>query len=428
MRIVIITAGTGSYYCGACMRDNALAVELRRQGHDAILVPLYLPLTLDEPSAVDNTPIFYGGVNVYLQQTSTLFRHTPRWVDRLLDSPPLLKAAASRAGSTEAKDLGELTVSTLQGEEGRQAKELDRLVEWLNTDFRPDVVCLSNALLLGLAQTIKRKTGAAVFCTLQGEDGFLDSLPEPSRTEAWRLLSEAAQKLDGIIAVSKYYADVMAERANLPADQLHVVYNGIRLEGFEPRHQPPSPPAIGYLARMCEMKGLDDLVEAYILLRGRDLNPAPRLHIAGSVTPSDEPYVNELQARLDIAGLANDVGFHPNITREEKIEFLRGLSVLSVPATYGESFGLYLIEAWATGIPVVQPRHAAFPELIELTGAGLLHEPGDAASLADKLQLLLTDPTAADEMGKRGRESVEKHFTVEAMASKAAQIFAGKRP
>src|SRR5688572_22381886 len=138
MRVIQLTPGTGSFYCGTCLRDNALVVELRRQGHDALLVPMYLPPTLDEARAEGDAPLFYGGVNVYLQQVSGLFRHTPRWVDRLLDSPAVLQVAASKAGSTRASELGDLTVSTLRGEEGRQAKELERLVEWL-AEVRPDV-------------------------------------------------------------------------------------------------------------------------------------------------------------------------------------------------------------------------------------------------------------------------------------------------
>jgi glycosyltransferase involved in cell wall biosynthesis len=423
MRIVIVTAGTGSFYCGTCMRDNALAVALRDQGHDAILVPLYLPPSLDEPSATENSPLFYGGVNVYLQQSSGLFRHTPRWVDRVFDSPGMLRMAANRAGSTQAKDLGELTVSTLRGEDGNQAKELDRLIEWLISDFKPDVVCLSNALLMGLAESIKTRTGAALFCTLQGEDAFLDSLPDPHREEAWRLLSEGAQKTDGLIAVSNYHANLMMERARLPKALLHVVYNGIRLDGYGPRPVSPDPPVIGYLARMCQAKGLDDLVDSFILLRKRGSRPTARLRMAGSVTASDQPFVDALKERLRQAGLESESEFLPNVSREDKIRFLRGLTVLSVPATYGESFGLYLIEAWAAGVPVVQPRHAVFPELILFTGAGLLYEPDDAHALADRLQEILADPARAEAMGEKGREAVLKHFTAEAMARQVLNVF-----
>src|SRR5215210_6613717 len=167
MRIIQITPGTGSFFCGTCLRDNALVAELRRQGHDALMVPLYLPMVVDEAPTAGDTPLFYGGVNVYLQQKSALFRKSPRWLDRLLDTPGVLSFAASRAGSTEARELGDLTVSTLRGEEGNQIKELDRLAEWL-TETGPEVVCLSNALLVGMARRVKERTGAAIVCTLQG--------------------------------------------------------------------------------------------------------------------------------------------------------------------------------------------------------------------------------------------------------------------
>src|SRR5712691_7251429 len=393
MRIIQITPGTGSFYCGTCLRDNALVAELRRLGHDAMMVPLYLPLMVDEAPTTDNTPVFYGGVNVYLQQKSALFRKSPRWLDRLFDAPKLLRLAASRAGSTEARELGDLTVSTLRGEEGRQIKELDRLAGWL-TEEQPEVVCLSNALLIGLARRIKEKTGAAVVCTLQGEDAFLDSLPDGDREAAWRALTERAADVDAFIAVSHYYGDVMRRRARLVADRVHVVHNGILLDGYGPAPAPPEPPVLGYLARLCPAKGLATLVEAYCLLRKRDRLPGLRLRVAGSMTASDRPFVEDQRARLAAAGVADDVQFLPNLSRDEKIAFLHGLSALSVPASYGESFGLYVIEALAAGVPVVQPRHASFPELIEATGGGRLCDPDDPESLASAVEELLRDPAA----------------------------------
>src|SRR5712692_2305180 len=289
MRVIQITPGTGSFYCGTCLRDNALVAELRRQGHDALMVPLYLPLVVDEPPTTDETPLFYGGVNVYLQQKSALFRKSPRWLDRLLDAPSVLRLAASRAGSTEAHELGDLTVSTLRGEEGRQIKELDRLADWLTAE-QPEVVCLSNALLIGLARRIKQRTGAAVVCTLQGEDAFLDSLPDGHRDAAWQALTERATDVDAFIAVSHYYGDVMRRRAGLAADRVHVVHNGILLEGYGPAPAPPQPPVLGYLARLCPQKGLATLVEAYLLLRQRGHLPGLRLRVAGSMTAADRPF------------------------------------------------------------------------------------------------------------------------------------------
>jgi hypothetical protein len=399
MRIIQITPGTGSFYCGTCLRDNALVVELRRQGHDALMVPLYLPLVVDEAPAAGETPLFYGGVNVYLQQKSALFRKTPRWLDRLFDAPRVLRLAASRAGSTEARELGELTVSTLRGEEGRQIKELDRLADWL-TEMRPEIVCLSNALLVGLARRIKEQTGAAVACALQGEDAFLDSLPDGDREAAWQALTERAVD-----------------------DRVHVVYNGILLDGYGPAPAAPDPPVLGYLARLCPAKGLETLVEAYIILRKNDRIPNLKLRLAGAMTSADRPFVTRMHALLATAGLLDDIQFLPNLDRDEKIAFLQGLSVFSVPATYGESFGLYVIEALAAGVPVVQPRHAAFPELIEATGGGVLCEPDDPESLAAAIEELIRNPESARRMGARGMEAVRERFSVAQMAEGVIQVF-----
>jgi glycosyltransferase involved in cell wall biosynthesis len=406
------------------MRDNALAIALRRLGHDALMVPLYLPPTLDEASAAENAPLFYGGINVYLQQQVPLFRHTPRWLDQLFDAPTLLKGAGKRAGMTQAKDLGPMTLSMLRGEDGEQAKELDRLVEWLAGDGRADVVLLSNALLMGLGRRIRRETGARVFCTLQGEDTFLDSLPEPHRTESWKTIAARAADFDGFIAVSRYHADLMVRRASLDPQKVHVVYNGIALDGYpETPLVPPQPPAVGYLARMCPPKGLTTLVDAFLRLRARGTVPDVTLRIAGAQTDGDIAYVAGLRRTLDAAGLADAVTFFPNLDRDAKIAFLRSLSVFSVPATYGESFGLYLLEALAAGVPVVQPRHAVFPELLARTDGGVLCDPDDPTALATALESVLLDPQRARALGEAGRATIRREFTTDSMARGVASLF-----
>lgn len=424
MRFVQLTPGTGSFYCGTCLRDNALVVEMRRQGHDAMLVPLYLPPSLDEAAANPEAPIFYGGINVYLQQKSSLFRRTPRWLDRYLDAPGVLRLAARGSGMTSARELGELTLSTLLGENGLQVKELERLVEWL-APMRPDVICLSNILLIGLAGRLREATGARVFCTLQGEAPFLDSLPQPQRDACWSVLGRRSRHCDGFVAVSRYYARELIERAGLPADRVHVVYNGINLEGFAPRHGAPTPPTLGFLSRMCAGKGLETLVDAYLRLRREDRVPGLRLHVGGSCTASDEAFVAGLKAKLRAAGVEGDTAFSPNLDREGKIEFLRGLTAMSVPAPYGESFGLYLLEAWAAGVPVVQPDHAAFPEVLGESGGGLLYPLGDEPAYVEALATVCGSPDRSDELGRRGRSAVERKFTIEQMATACIEVFAG---
>ena len=320
-------------YCGGCFRDNALVAAWRKTGYDAVMLPLYLPMTLDEEDQGGDTPIFFGGINVYLQQKSRLFSKLPHWAHRLLNSPTLLNWASGSAAKTRAADVGELTVSMLRGEEGRQARELDELVDWLKNQLRPDVICLSNALLMGMARRLKRELGVPILCLLAGEDSFLDSLPEPHRSRSWGAARERARDIDCFVATSNYYGDLMRRRLDLPVEQVRVVYTGINLEGFHPATKAPEPPVLGYFARLCKEKGLDTLVEAFILLKERNRVPGLKLRVGGGLSPTDErTLVKGLRDKLQVKGLLDQVEFCPNLDRAQKLEFYRSLSVLSVPA------------------------------------------------------------------------------------------------
>ena len=181
MRITQILPGSGgTFYCENCMRDSALARHLIQSGHDVTLMPMYLPIYSDDPALAEGTPIFFGGINAYLQQKLPIFRHTPRWLDRLFDARWVLQIAAKRAGSTRASDLGDMTFSMLQGSEGHQAKEVERMLTWLEAQPTPDVIHVSSVLLLGLAPEIKRRLSAPLVYTSMDEDTWLDELPQPA--------------------------------------------------------------------------------------------------------------------------------------------------------------------------------------------------------------------------------------------------------
>jgi glycosyltransferase involved in cell wall biosynthesis len=433
MNIIQLTPGAGAMYCGNCFRDNALVAVLRKMGHEVTMVPLYLPLTLDEPDQSSDTPIFFSGINVYLQQKSELFRQAPGWMRNLLASRSMLRWASGRAAKTRPSELGELTLSMLRGEEGRQARELDDLIEWIkNSQSRPDLICLSNALLLGMARRLRSALGAPVVCCLQGEDSFLDSLPESHRAACWQMVTERAAEVEAFIAPSRYFADLMSERLSLASARVHVVHNGIDLSGYpdprgssksQKRSDELSPPVLGYFARMCKEKGLDRLVETFILLRkGGRLNEL-KLRIGGSCGPADEPFVNKLRQQLNLNGLSNSVEFCPNLARTAKIAFLQSLSVFSVPAVYGEAFGLYVIEAMAAGVPVIQPRTAAFPELLEATGGGVLCAPNNPQALADAIESLLLDSERAIALGRSGARAVWERFSADSMAQASLSVY-----
>ncbi|MDP6763261.1 MAG: glycosyltransferase family 4 protein [Planctomycetota bacterium] len=428
MRIALLTPGTGHFHCGSCLRDGALATALRALGHDVRVVPLYLPLWLedDSPDAVE--PVRMGGINVFLQHKLPPLRRLPGFVADALDSPALLRWAARRGNMTDPAGLGAVTLAVLEGERGALATEIDKLARRaFPAGEEPDVVILSNAMLLGTARSLRERLDRPLVCTLQGEAPFLDGLPEPYRERAWACVRERAADADACIAVSADYGALMAERLALPAGKVTVVHNGVAAEdllaltGAWNGDTPPLP-RIGYLARMCPDKGLDTLVEAFVLLCEKGRVGEARLAVAGTLLAGDRAFVDGLRARLDRAGLTDRVAFHPGVTREEKVRLFDSLAVLSVPATYGESFGLYVLEALAAGVPVVQPRHAAFPELVEATGGGVLCEPDDPVALADALEALLLDPARARALAESGRDAVRERFGAEHMARGVADV------
>src|SRR5215203_5248358 len=232
MRILYITAGAAQMYCGSCLRDNALASELLARGHDVVLVPLYTPTLTDEPN-VSRERVFFGGISVYLEQHSALFRLTPRLLDRLWDSKLALKLAARSSLQTSPRMLGELTVSMLKGEEGNQRKEFEKLLDWLKTEPPFDIVSLPYTLLIGLARPLGEALGQPVCCTLQGEDLFLQGLPEPWRTQALEAIRRQVRHVDTFISVSDWYVQPMADLLAIPRDRIAVVPLGINLQGFE---------------------------------------------------------------------------------------------------------------------------------------------------------------------------------------------------
>jgi len=426
MKITLLVPGTGSFYCGSCLRDHALASALRGIGHEVDVVPLYLPLYLEEPTEADSDrPVQMGGINMYLQQKLPL-AGALRWATGWLDRPGLLRWASKHGDMTDAAHHAAMTLSLIRGEEGRQRREVGRLAIELEQRGKPDVFLLSNAMLIGVTRTLKRRLGVPIACTLQGEAPFLDAFPDPLREQAWNSLAARAESVDAFIGVSRSYADVMRTRLRLDAGRVQVVYNGIDLDGLEPAGAPVEPPTVGFLARLCSDKGLHTLVEAFCRVHARGRIPGLRLRAAGVLLEGDRAWLAEREARLRAAGA--DFELRPNVTRAEKQALLRSLSVLSVPATYGESFGLYVLEALAAGVPVVQPRHAAFPELLAATGGGVLCEPDDPGSLAAELEALLLDEPRRAALGARGQAAVRERFTSAHMARGVERVLRGVLP
>lgn len=421
MKIAYITAGAGRMYCGSCLRDNALAKALMDAGHDVLLIPTYTPTRTDEIN-VSSHRIFLGGINIFLQQHFEFFRRSPQFIDRLLDFRPLLKALTHLGISVDPADLGSLTVSMLRGADGVLRKEILKLVRFLSQDLAPEIINLPNSLLISLAPAIKSQMNVPVCCTLQGEDLFLEGLSDPYRSEAIKIIREHTPYVDAFIAVSQYGARSMADLLGIDRSRIHVVPLGINFNGFEARKaDDPDPFTIGYLARITPEKGLHFLCEAYRLLRPQ-INSA-RLRAAGYLAPEYKSYLAKIQRDMHSGGFSGEFHYHGELDRHNKLNFLHQLSVFSVPEYYAEPKGLFLLEAMAAGIPVVQPRRGAFSEILESTGGGVLVEPDNPEHLARALLELWKDPAKRMDLGRRGFEGVRANYSVSRMAEGALSVY-----
>ena len=429
MRIGFITSGAAGMFCGSCLRDNALAAALVELGHDALLIPTFTPIRTDEID-VSEGRVFYGGINVYLEQKSWLFRRTPRFVDWLFNRPWLLRLATRRSVNADYAEMAELTVSMLQGTHGHQRKELNKLIDWLDTEVKPDVLLLTNALLSGIVPEVRRRLGVPVLTTLQGDDIFLDALPADARRRCLDEIRRNDRDTNGYVATCRAYADFMAGYLGVAREKIHVVYPGLNLKGHGgPRTtRPDGPPVVGYFARICPEKGFHNLVHAFIHLRKTPGAPPAKLRAAGWMGDHQRPFFEAQVQKLADAGLAADFEHVDCPDHASKVRFLQSLDVLSVPTAYREPKGLYVLEAWANGVPVVQPRHGSFPELIEATGGGLLVEPGNTADLATALRRLLDDPALRDDLGRKGHDGVRERFTARRMAEETVAVLAKYAP
>jgi glycosyltransferase involved in cell wall biosynthesis len=431
MRILSITAGAGGMYCGSCFRDNALAAELIARGHDVTLMPVYTPTRTDEEN-VSRPDVLFGGISVYLQQHSALFRRTPRFVDRLWDSPGVIKAFAGRGVSTDARLLGDLTISMLQGERGLLKKEFDKLLEWTRDEPRPDVINLPNSLLISMAAPLKRALGAPVCCTLQGEELFVERLQPAYRDETLSLIRRQVPHVDRFVAVSEYCATFMTDFLGIPPAQMSVVPLGISLTGYARRDPGGTRDGyrVGYFARIAPEKGLSVLADAYVRFRRRVGTARVTLEVAGYMAPNDAAYLEESRAVLAKAGLADEFAYRGELDRDAKLAFLRGLDVLSVPATYDEPKGVFLLEAMGSGVPVVQPRRGTFTEVVEKTGGGLLVAPDDPEALADGLHAVWKDRSLAARLGQCAAEGIRAHYTIARSADRMLEVYEslGRRP
>ncbi|MBE0655524.1 MAG: glycosyltransferase family 4 protein [Bacteroidales bacterium] len=426
MKILHIIPGSGgSFYCGNCLRDSKYVEALRKSDHKVVKLPMYLPLFADEHDISREIPVFYGAISIYLKQLFPIFRKAPRWFDNLLNSKPMLNLAAHYAGSTRAKGLEEMTISMLLGEEGQQKEELDTMVNWIGDNCSPDIIHLSNALLLGLAHRLKEKLNVPVVCSLQDEDVWADVMSPRSRKKVWDLMSEQSEHVAAFISVSDYFAGEMKKHIHIPDEKLFSVHIGLYPEDYEFILPSKKPRNIGFVSRMCEENGLDILVDAFILLKKKSDFQDVKLVLTGGSTGDDKKFLAAIRKKLQNTGLQNQVEFHIDFEEKGLREYFKKVSLISVPVRKGEAFGIYLLESMASGIPVVQPSLGAFPEITGLAGGGVIYEPNQPEILAESLMQLLSDPEKMDRLSLAGLKGVKEHFHLSMQADKMLEVYEG---
>lgn len=423
MQVIHIIPGSGgSFYCGNCLRDSTIVGSLRKTGNEVVKIPMYLPLFSDEHDLGD-IPVFYGAISLYLRQNYSLFSKAPGWVDNILNSGPMLKLAAHMAGSTRSQGLEDMTISMLLGEEGKQKKELDHMIDWIADHYKPDVVHLSNALLLGLARRIKEKLNTTVACSLQDEDVWVNAMDDHFRKKTWALMSERGRDVDAFFGVSDYYSERMKTQLNIPDHKLFSLHISVDPRDYEYINSADKEPAIGFISRMCEENGLGVLVDAFIHLKQQPEMDKVNLVVTGGATGDDAKFIKSIKKKIKEAGLENHVEFHKDFEGPGRNEFFKKVSMISVPVLEGEAFGLYLLEAMASGVPAVQPKLGAFPEIITLSGGGVIYDRNDPEVLSKSLIHLIHNPSELRQLSAAGREGVDQHFSTNKQAAKMMEIY-----
>ncbi|NQU66492.1 MAG: glycosyltransferase family 4 protein [Candidatus Marinimicrobia bacterium] len=424
MNIIHIVPGTGSaFYCENCVKDGGLVKALQKAGHSVTMIPLYLPLTIDDLKLVDDsTPIFFGAISTYAKELLPRIKF-PEWFTKLLNAKPMLKIAAKKAGSTRAAGLEAMTISMLNGEKGNQADELEHLVNWIKTELQPDVIYLANVMLIGLAHKIKKSIRVPIVCALEDEDIWLEDMDEQSQEKIWQIISERSIDVDAFVPVSDYYRERMIEKIQAPIEKFHTVHIGIDMDGYRKKKEFNGAPVIGYLSRLTESLGFGIITDAFILLKTKYGHEDLKLLLTGGITDDDTTFLEQTKTKLKQANCLENVTIIENYDRQSRIDYLSRLTLLSVPMIKGEAFGLFQLEALAAGVPIVQPQVGAFPEIIEKTGGGITYYPNSPEKLAEAIDGLLADPKRLKSMSETGRTNVETNFSNIKMASRLIEIY-----
>jgi glycosyltransferase involved in cell wall biosynthesis len=428
MKIVyLITGSGGSFYCGNCYRDMIYLRAIRKvPGIQASAIPLYLPPEDSVQDSGFDKNVFFGAISMYLREKVPFLKNMPVFLDKIFDSAPMLRMAAKRAGTTRTEGLEDMTLNMIKGENAFPERELQRLADYICKDGKPDVIHLSNALIIGLARQLKRKMDVKIVCSLLNEDDWINEMAEPFQSNAWKLIAREASNVDAFLTPSEYYKEFFISKTGLADLKFNVVPLGL-----DPDHEILSVdknktwPAIGYFCRVNSHNGFDKIVDAFIKLKSANLLPGLTLHVSGGYTGDDKPFISEQIRKIKDAGFKSYIRIYPEFHGNSKQQFFSNIDVMSVPVRKFDGYGLYLLEANAAGIPAVQPATGAFPEIIARTGGGITYSPDTIDELANALAISLNDKDQLIKLGAAGKENVIKDLSLIKMSEGLARVYNG---
>jgi glycosyltransferase involved in cell wall biosynthesis len=425
MKVVyLITGSGGSFYCGNCYRDMIYLKAIRKVvGTEASAIPLYLPPDekTDEKGLEKN--VFFGAISMYIREKVPFMRNMPAFLDKVFDSAPLLKMAAKRAGTTRTEGLEEMTLGMIRGGNAFPEKELQRLVDHLMKDRKPDIIHLSNALIIGLARQLKKKMDVKIICSLLNEDDWILDMAEPFQSRAWKLIAEESVNVDAFITPSGYYKDMFVSKTGISPININIVPLAIDPGSLISVEKSDNFPSLGYFCRVNAHNGFDKIVDAFIDIKTSNSLPGLKLHVSGGYTADDKPFIDKQVAKLKAAGFSDYVRIYPEFHGDSKEEFFSNVDIVSVPVRKYDGYGLYLLEANAAGVPVLQPATGAFPEIISTTGGGLTYEPDTIKGLSDALLKLFNDKALRKDLGIKGRENVARELSLEKMSVGLSEVY-----
>lgn len=419
MRILYLVGGDDTIAGGATVRDSTFVRGLVEAGHDVMAVSLYGPASAEGEEGYSR--IFHPLGQTTLRRLFPRLSRVPGTIAGLFRRPQPVRTMTSLAVTGKRGDpRGPLAVSLLSGANKLQRREFSRLMEFVG-GATIDVAVLSNTMLSGLTEAIRANLGCPIICLSQGADRFVETIEEPYRSDARKLIRKNARLFRLVVAASRYFAIRTTEFLALPASRIKVVPPGVdaaTLQNPAPRRRVPF--TIGYMAPIRKDKGLDILIEAMESLV-RDTPVEPELWISGRV--EDERYWNRLHRRLEGPALKNVHRIYGTLIEKERRDFMEGLSAFVVSSREPEPRATHILEAMAAGVPVVGPASGIVPEIFQYANGGLLvSSEAPSWMFAQALELLAAMPDTADEMGRVGSEGVNKYFSIQSSADRLKAV------